>query len=391
MLSPTLLRALLLALAGLAPLIAHAQVRPLIPSRAHSLSVSVLTCDAGDDIPTAYGHVAIRLRDTSTYHPLDIVFDYGTFNYGDPLFLLKFGRGTLLYYLSVRSFEQFYDEYAGEQRRVTEQRLMLTELQRQRIAELLFSNYQPENRYYLYDFITDNCATRIRDLLEHPDFTHPLIGPDSTYRQLIHHYLLHRPWLGLAIDMLLGPSTDEKASFGQSLFLPYTLANGLAHYRNQTNGQPLAEPAQVLIEGRTAQHHWAIAEPWVAFWLLFALTAWLMLRQRLRALRYMTIVAFGLVSLIGAVLLFLWVGSRYSCTNMNLNLLWCAPLYPLLLLPLSAATKRVLLLLSGTMLTAVLLMGWWGMPQQFNAAVYPISATLLLLIYNKLRQLPAPK
>lgn len=31
------------------------------------------------------------------------------------------------------------------------------------------------------------------------------------------------------------------------------------------------------------------------------------------------------------------------------------------------------------------------MPQQFNAAVYPISATLLLLIYNKLRQLPAPK
>lgn len=385
--SLTLLRTLLLAMAGLAPLIAHAQSQRLNPSRVEALSVSIVTCAAGDDIPTAYGHTAIRLRDTSALHPLDIVFDYGTFNYGDPMFLLKFGRGTLLYYLSVRSFEQFYDEYATEQRHVTEQQLALTERQRQRIAELLFTNYRPENRYYLYDFITDNCATRIRDILEHPDFTHPLIGPDSTYRQLIHRYLLHKPWLRLAIDILLGPSTDKKPSFSQSLFLPYTMVNGLALYRNQATGMPLAEPTQVLIAGRTAQHHCVLAEPWVAFVLLLALTAWLMQRQQLQGLRYMAITAFGLVSLIGAVLLFLWLGSRYSCTKLNLNLLWCMPLYILLLLPLGTHFKRCVVLLQCGLLAVLLLLGWWALPQQFNAAVYPLAATLLLLNYNELRLL----
>ncbi|MBQ9470500.1 MAG: DUF4105 domain-containing protein [Bacteroidales bacterium] len=371
--------------AALAMLSTSTSAQTIAATTASSLRISVVTCEAGHDIPSAFGHVAIRLRDTSAQHPLDLVFDYGTFNFDEPMFLPKFARGNLLYYLSVRSFEQFYDEYSSEQRRVTEQLLQLTEPQHQRIAEMLFNNYQPQNRYYLYDFITDNCATRIRDILEHPDFTHPIQGPDSSYRQLIHRYLTHKPWLGLAVDILLGPSTDSLASFGQALFLPYTISNGLTHYRNQITNQPLASPTQVLIEGRTAQHHGLWREPWALFSLLLAITAGLALTKRTQALHYMALAVFGVLSLLGLLLLFLWIGSRYSCTNMNLNLLWCLPLYPLLLLPIGSTLKRSLLLLQCAMLATVLLLGWWGLPQHFNVAVYPLAATLLIMNIGELR------
>ena len=351
-----------------------------------SLHISVITCSAGGDIPTSFGHSAIRLRNTQAQPPLDIVFDYGTFNYGDPLFLLKFGRGTLLYYLSIRDYRTFALECKAEKRQATEQELQLTPEQRKRITTDLFTNYRPENRYYLYDFITDNCATRIRDILEHPDFAHPQTSPDSTYRQMIHTYLPHKHWFGFAVDALLGPSTDAKADFLQSLFLPYTLSAGLKNYTNTITDAVLVSDATVIVPCDYVRQ----GEPWPlrpfpVFALLLALSVWLDFAGHRRLLHGIAVGLFVLICVVGLVLLFLWLGSRYSCTKWNLNLLWCMPLYILLLLPLGARFKRWVVLLQCALLIAVLLLGWWALPQQFNVAVYPLAATLLLLNYNELQ------
>ena len=356
------------------------------PLVSDSIRISVVTCSAGGDIPTSFGHSAIRLRNSQAQPPIDILFDYGTFNYGDPLFLLKFGRGTLLYYLSVRDYSTFAMECRAERRQAVEQELLLSTEQRRRIAQLLWTNYRPENRYYLYDFITDNCATRIRDILQHPDFQHTGASPDSTYRQLIHTYLPQKHWFGFAVDALLGPSTDAKANFSQSLFLPYTLAEGLKSYGNTTTGKPLVSNSEVLV----ACDYVHAGEPWplrpvFVFALLFVLSGWLYVSGHQRVLHGLAVGLFALICVVGLVLLFLWLGSRYSCTKFNLNLLWCMPLYILLLLPLGTRFKRCVVLLQCGLLAVLLLLGWWALPQQFNVAVYPLAATLLLLNYNELQ------
>ena len=41
----------------------------------------------------------------------DIVFNYGTFNFDDKNFYLKFARGKLDYFLSLEYFNDFRDLY----------------------------------------------------------------------------------------------------------------------------------------------------------------------------------------------------------------------------------------------------------------------------------------
>ena len=86
-----------------------------------SLSISLLTCSQGGDISSAFGHSAIRVKDIQ--HGRDLVFNYGTFSFNEPHFMLNFLRGDLNYFLSVSSFNQFKESYERAGRGITEQQL----------------------------------------------------------------------------------------------------------------------------------------------------------------------------------------------------------------------------------------------------------------------------
>ena len=55
------------------------------------IQFSIITCDAGEDIYTIWGHTAIRVVDS--VNNSDIVFNYGTFNFNEPNFIAKFLKG----------------------------------------------------------------------------------------------------------------------------------------------------------------------------------------------------------------------------------------------------------------------------------------------------------
>jgi hypothetical protein len=124
--------------------------------------ISLITADPGEELYSLFGHSAIRVKDTVNNQ--DLVFNYGTFNFNTPNFYMKFTRGKLLYMLSIQQFDRFKRSYEYEKRDLKEQILNLTQDQKQAIFQFLLWNYQPENRYYKYDFFFDNCATRIRDV-----------------------------------------------------------------------------------------------------------------------------------------------------------------------------------------------------------------------------------
>ena len=56
--------------------------------KANTYRISILTCAQGEDLYATFGHSAIRVTDS--VHHSDIVYNYGTFNFNDPDFYLKF-------------------------------------------------------------------------------------------------------------------------------------------------------------------------------------------------------------------------------------------------------------------------------------------------------------
>ena len=126
--------------------------------------ISILTCAPGEELYSIFGHTAIRVRDSISN--TDYVFNYGTFDFNTSNFYLKFMKGELNYFLSVTTFERFIREYEFQKRSIAEQHLNLTSNEKGSIIGALVNNSLPENREYHYHFFYDNCATRIRDIID---------------------------------------------------------------------------------------------------------------------------------------------------------------------------------------------------------------------------------
>ncbi len=214
-----------------------------------SLEASLLTILPGDELYSTFGHSAIRIKDLQNGH--DLVFNYGTFNFNTPYFYLKFPLGRLYYMLSIEPFEDFMFSVKHENRTVIEQKINLPKAQKVVLLSMLLDNYKPQNRYYRYKFFTDNCATRVRDVLDmivvDPYFAlHTRVDSGKTFRELYRPYLMHKPWTLFGIELLMGPFADRKAR-SDALFLPQKLRESLRttvfYYR------PVVSSETVIYEG----------------------------------------------------------------------------------------------------------------------------------------------
>ena len=292
-----------------------------------SLTISLLTCAPGDMLYSKFGHSAIRV-----YAPLsgtDLVFNYGLFDFRTPNFYGKFIRGKLPYQLGVQRFDRFVQEYQYDGRKVVETPLALDAASRARVLAFLENNYRPENREYLYDFFYDNCASRIRDVLEEaagmgyrpaqPE------GRKKTYRQLLHTYLQDSPWIKFGIDLILGMPTDQRADFRAEMFLPdYLLENLRA---GQVGAQRIMGPEVVLVPARPQQGaSFGFLTPTACALLLLFLSLFVTLRGTRRVKAVLDTVLFSAAGLAGALFVFMWVGTDHEATHRNLNLLWANPL-----------------------------------------------------------------
>lgn len=201
------------------------QVAPVLRAvPADSLEVSLLTCEPGEEIYELYGHTALRCRDYSTGE--DIVFNYGVFNFNTPHFVWHFTRGECDYEVRYVPFCYFYEEYAGRGSFVVEQVLNLTTEEKLHLQAALLWNCQPENRKYRYNYLYDNCTTRVRDRIEEAvegEVRYPDV-PLKTYRAIIHEYTSPgHPWAQLGNDICLGAAVDTLIGVRAQMFAPFYL------------------------------------------------------------------------------------------------------------------------------------------------------------------------
>ncbi len=155
------------------------------------LHISLLTCSPGEELYSTFGHTALRVKDNTTGS--DIVFNYGTFEFG-PDFYTKFIKGQLRYFLSIENFADFAYSYQYESRSIQEQVLQLSCVEKEKLFTALQINAQEENKYYQYDFLFDNCTTRAKDIVARNTaspvvFNNILPADVPTFRNQIHYYL----------------------------------------------------------------------------------------------------------------------------------------------------------------------------------------------------------
>lgn len=352
-----------------------------------STRLSLLTCSPGDALYSTFGHSGLRLYDP--VNQLDIVFNWGIFDFDTPNFYLKFLRGKLLYQMGMQRFENFRAEYLYLGRQVTSMDLYLPLDAKRQLLRQLEENYRPENRGYRYDFFFDNCASRIRTVLEralpleYP--TRDTLRAIKTFRQRLDEYLVEMPWSNFGIDLILGLPTDRPASFRNEMFLPDYLEKNLQKARYQD--RPLADPVQTLLylQPRPAPKP-MLPRPEILLSILAALWllgSWRLPRSWARRLDALWLLV---IALAGLLMLLLWLGTDHLATKNNLNVLWASPVYFWALL---APRQRLpWLLLAG--LGAITLLGfpWW--PQQFHPAIIPVLVAVVVRTSWRWRQLTAP-
>lgn len=345
------------------------------------LRISLITCGPGEDLYSIWGHSAIRVTDTTTH--TDRVYNYGTFDFYDPDFYIKFVRGgeRMQYFLSVENFQSFLSSYREEKRSVHEQVLNLSGEEKVALYKALINNAKDENKFYRYDFLFDNCATRIRDIIKmYSDsslVTHQVLHKPQTFRELIHVDLNRTGmyWSKFGIDILLGSRLDRVAQNEQTMFLPVYLAKGLDSTYLQS--KYLVKSKAELYQSSLAENDKSFFTPFVVFTiLLFLFIAFASLKNKV-VLSSLDFLLFLSTGLLGILLILMWTGTDHALCKDNYNLLWALPFHTVTAFFIRSKKSWIKKYwLATAVINLLLLATWLFLPQQLNNGLIPLVVLL---------------
>ena len=199
-------------------------------------TISLLTVSQGGPIYSWFGHSAFLI---TTPDRRDITYDYGTFSFNDDDFVVNFAFGRL-WFLCHSSYAEYQLEGLEEDgRSVTRVVLPLTWEQKKAVIGFLNENVQAENRTYLYHHYKDNCATRLRDIIDYTtdgDFRRWAESqPGHTFRQQASRALSRNPFMLWLLDFLQSGQIDKPATLWDEMFLPGNLEKAVMEYYHLDN------------------------------------------------------------------------------------------------------------------------------------------------------------
>jgi hypothetical protein len=345
--------------------------------------ISIITCGAGDELYSLFGHTAIRIIDST--NNTDIVYNWGGFTFDQPNFYLKFLRGKLLYYSSADYFPDFMYEYIYEHRSVYEQVLNIDSAAKKRIINAVNFNMSGDNKFYKYDFLLDNCTTRVKNIIFENNKTATIktrIVPEGiTARDMIHYYLErgNQLWTELGIDILLGSRVDRPVSNDEAMFLPEFFMKGLDN--TEISSHPFVKSNTVILQGAAkAKPAWKylplVVTAAVCFLLFFIST--LKTKWAKTIIKFFDALLLYITGLIGVLILFMWFATDHTVCRNNLNIAWALPTnFIAAFCMLKKPTWLSTYFFIAAAITGLLLATWFWLPQQMNIALLPVILLLL--------------
>lgn len=408
---------LVLALLWVLPAVVEAETR-----------FSLLTASPGKAVWAHYGHTGIRYQDTDK--KLDVVFNYGLFDFSAPNFIGRFVTGQTDYEVGATDFYNFMLEYQLENRAVTEQVLNLTQAEKDRLLNDLLVNIQPENKVYRYNFFYKNCATQPRDMIEAAldGQVRYTLAPDCpSLRAVVHQHTEAYPWVQYGIDFALGAKADDPAGLRWQQFAPTILMASFATAVIKTDStlalsdSTLAQSDTAVIQGATPGLRPLVAsttelasvdpaleaaKPWtpsplLVMWLVTGLTLLLVivawpLKKRAgyqpsnkgshtltTMMNGWTGLIYGVAGVLGSLLYFLLFFSEHPTVDVNYLAIWLHPLHLVFALGLLFKPFRRKIapyyLFANLPLQLFAFAGVLFLPQTLHPAAYPFLLTLMLI------------
>ena len=352
-----------------------------------SVHVSLVTFYPGSEPHNIWGHSEIRV----TQGPVDLYFNYGVFDFQAPAFMWRFMLGKTDYL--CQPVPRAYATLGMENRRMVEQELNLPQERAIMMRDFLWNNAQPENRTYRYKFLSDNCSTRPRDIIEMAageGLQYPAMDDTTvTYRDILAHYCRNYAWERFGIDLVLGWDLDTVLDQRATMFIPMILMDAVAG-ATITSGEetiPLVKATTVPIDKSTEGNvrpptPWYFSPLTVAL-LVLALTLLISCRdwRRRDVSRWFDTLLFTIGGLAGCILFFLVFFSTHEATSPNINIVWLHPLLLLLaVLPWFKKTRTASRWLHAlnALIVALLMLAWPWQPQVGNIAFFPLMTALVM-------------
>lgn len=386
---------LLVSMAG------SAQPAPLEPPAVAAPRIGVVTMLPGEIFFERFGHDALVVLDPATGQSTS--YNFGFFDPSEPDFVGNFVRGHMMYYLVALPLDEDLSQYRDAGRGASIQWLDLPQQQARALADALAERARPENARYRYDYFTANCATMVRDSLDHAmggGLQSQLAGRSrgNTYRSESVRLASPSLWMWLGFDLGLGPFADQPLSRWQEAFVPMRLADSLREVHN-SEGRPLVQAEQQLLPQRLPAEPPEQLRRWWP-WLLAGLAmaaAIFAARIRPRAIAAFALPFWLFCGIAGVLLTYLWGFSEHQAAWANRNLLLLNPL-ALILLPGACGLLlgrrpgrgfRIALWLPAVIAVIALPQHWLSLQAQFNVQWIVLLLPIHLALASVLGK-PAP-
>ena len=213
-------------------------------SLSNAAKVSIITCGTGNESYSLFGHTAIRVSDAVL--GVDVVYNYGAFDFSTPNFVMKFVKGDLQYFAVAHPYQEFINQYGYEQRSVYEQELTISLAMKQKLFDNLNTSLASGDSHYTYKFIDKNCTSMVVDIINKTLNTTAIVknsDTDRTYRTILFPYFGGHFYEKLGTSIIFGTKVDE---MGTKIFLPFELLKSLQ--KVSYKGHLLASENKTLIE-----------------------------------------------------------------------------------------------------------------------------------------------
>jgi len=335
-----------------------------------NVRISLLTQEPGDELYAYFGHTAIRVKDDSLF--IDRVYNYGTFDFSTPNFYTRFVKGDLDYCLSIDDFEYFVYSSELTQRRIHEQELYLSYEEKLNLVSLLEQCYNSPARYYRYDFFKNNCATKIRDIIQ--SATNDRIRFDNaeykgkTFRQLLKPYLVKNYWINFGINLIMGMEADKNANPAEFMFLPFYIQDYFDNSNYSTKSELLLDASPKP----NSNIRFDYILPWIIVLLICVLSFW----KKTQKITFY--IYFSIISFLGLLLVFLGVYSLHPSLGSNMNIIWTVPALLIVIIRHEKIARFVRY--TYLLIIVLLFINWFWLPQELSPTFIPWLVCMFLLL-----------
>lgn len=289
-------------------------------------TVSLLTITPGDPIYSWFGHAAILV---TTPEGRRVTYDYGTFSFNDEDFFVNFAFGRLWFVCWSANADYQIADLRYEGRGARQIVLPLSAEQKKAVIGFLNANVRQENRTYLYHHYKDNCATRLRDIINAATGGAFRLWAEEqsgiSYRKQASRALSKNPFVLWGLDFLQSGQIDKKATLWDEMFLPEVLEDAVSRYFglvSETVVEPASEKDAYLPDKPQSGILFSIAMGAV----LCALGLLPLLFGRTRIFDIYSAVVEIVFGILGSLLLFMMFFTNHDVTWFNENLIFVNPL-----------------------------------------------------------------